>query len=125
MASPSSKRTGGLILRFEPEGVALSEAYPTYNRLFKEKGWHEYCEKLTDYHVEVIGASAQSFDGQKAEFKTLTLQVTEKSIAEATGLFVEGDKWFKLLLLKPFDYNHLLVCEHMDPNWEKGILRVW
>lgn len=73
MASPLGKTTGGLIPRFELEGVALSEAYPTYSRLFKKKGWHEYCEKLTDYHVEVIRASAQSFDGQKAKFKTLTL----------------------------------------------------
>ena len=68
------------------------EAYPTCIKLFKEKGWHEYCEKLTGYHVEVTRAFARSFDGQKAEFKTLTLQVTEESITEAIGLFVEGDK---------------------------------
>ena len=125
MASPSGKRTSGPILKFEPEGVALLESCPTYSRLFNEKGWHEYCERLTGYHVEVTRAFAWSFDGQKVEFKTLTLQVTEESITEATRLYVEGDKWFKRLSLKPFEYNHLLVWEHKDPNWEKGSSSVW
>ena len=71
------------------------EAYPTCIRLFKEKGWYDYCEKLTGYHVEVTRAFARSFDGQKVEFKTLTLQVIEESIVEDTRLSVEGDKWFK------------------------------
>ena len=58
MASPSGKRTGRPILRFEPEGVSLFEAYPTCSRLFKEKGLYDYCEKHTGYHVEVTRAFA-------------------------------------------------------------------
>ena len=93
MASPSGKRTGGPILRLESKGFALLEVYPTWRRLFKEKGWYDYCEKLMGYHVEVTRAFARSFDGQTTKFISLTLQVTEELIAKATGLSVEGDKW--------------------------------
>jgi hypothetical protein len=75
MASPSGKRTGGPILRFELEGFALLEAYPTCNNLFKEKGWYEYCEKITRYHVEVTRAFVRSFDGQNVEFKLLNYRL--------------------------------------------------
>ena len=109
MASPLGKNIGGPILRFEQEGIALLEAYPTCSELFKEKGWYDYCENLTGYHVDVTRAFARSFDGQKAKFKSLTLQVTKDLIVEATGLSTEGDKWFKRLSLKASDYNHLLV----------------
>ena len=51
--------------------------------------------------------------------------MTEDSIVEATGLSMEGDKWFKRVSLKPLDYNHLLVREHKDPDWAKGIPWVW
>ena len=121
MASPFGKKTGNPILRFKQEGISLLEAYPACSELFKEKGWYDYCYRLTCYHLEVTKAFARIFDRQKTKFKSLTLWVKENSIDEATGLSTEGDKWFKRASLKPSDYNHLLVREHKDPNWEKGI----
>lgn len=53
MASPLGKKTSSPILRFVPEGIAFLEAYPTCNRLFKEKGWYDYYENLMGYHVVV------------------------------------------------------------------------
>ena len=73
MASPFGKKTSGPILRLELEGLSLLEEYPSCRELFKEKGWYDYCDKLTIYHVEVTKASARSFDSQKDEFKSLTL----------------------------------------------------
>lgn len=125
IASPSSKKIGNFILRFELEGIALLEAYPACSKLFKENGWYGYCDRLTGYHLEVTKAFSQSFDGHKVEFKSLTLQVTEDSVAEATRLSMEGNKWFKRVSLKPSDYNHLLVRENKDIDWEKGIPCAW
>ena len=73
ISSPFGKKTNDPILRFEPEGITLLEAYSTCSELFKEKGWYDYCEKLTGYYVEVTKAFVHSFDGEKAEFKSLTL----------------------------------------------------
>ena len=121
MAFPSGKKTSGPILRFELEGVALLEAYPACRKLFKAKGWYDYCGMLIGYHLEIIKAFTKSFDGQKSEFKSLTLWVTKDSIDEAMGLSMKGEKWFKREYLKPLDYNHLLVQENKDIDWEKGI----
>lgn len=116
MASSSSKRRGGPIIRFEPAGVSLLDAYPACSDIFKRGGWYEYCCGLLGHHVEVSKAFTRSFDGEKAEFKSLTLIVTEQSIAEATRMPIEGDKWFKRVLLTPSDFNYLLVSHHKNPN---------
>jgi hypothetical protein len=84
MTSPSRKRIGGPIIRFEPEGVSLSESYPKCSQVFKERGWYEYCSNLVGHHPAVTKVFAKSFDGKKVEFKSLTLWVTEEAIAEAT-----------------------------------------
>ena len=95
MASPSSKRRGVPIIRYEPEGASLLDAYPMCNQVLRAGGWYEYCRSLAGHHTKVSKAFSQSFDGEKAEFKSLMLQVMEQSIAEATKFLVEGDKWFK------------------------------
>ena len=125
MASPSSKRRGGPIIRFELEGASLLDDYPTCSQVFRAGGWYEYCRGLAGHHPVVSKAFTKSFDREKVEFKSLTLWVMEQSIAEATGLPIEGDKWFKWILLKPSDFNYLLVREHKDPDWRKCIPRVW
>ena len=101
------------------------DAYPACSDIFKRGGWYEHFCGLSGPHVEVSKAFARSFDGEKAEFKSLTLTVTEQSIAEATGLPTEGDKWFKRVSLTPSDFNYLLVSHHKNPDWHKGIPRVW
>lgn len=63
MAFPSSKNIGGPILRFQPKGLSFLEAYPACSEIFKEKGWYDYCDRLTGYHLEVTEAFAESFDG--------------------------------------------------------------
>ena len=116
MASSSSKRRGGPIIKFELAGVSLLDAYPACSDIFKRGVWYEYCHGLSGHHVEVSKAFARSFDAEKAEFKSLTLIVIDQSIAEATGLPIEGDKWFKRVLLMPSDFNYLLVSHHKNPR---------
>ena len=101
------------------------DAYPACSDIFKRRGWYEYCRGLSGHHVEVSKAFARSFNGEKVEFKSLTLIVIEQSIAEVTGLPIEGDKWFKRVSLMPSDFNYLLVSHHKNLDWHKGIPRVW
>ena len=105
--------------------TSLLDAYPTCSQVFRERGWYEYCYNLVGHHPAVSKAFAKSFDGEKVEFKLLTLWVTEQSIVEATIFAIEGDKWFKRISLKPSDFNYLLVREHKELDWRKGIPRVW
>ena len=56
MASPYGKNIEDPILRFKREGIALLEAYLACSELFKEKGWYDYCNRLTSYHLAVTKA---------------------------------------------------------------------
>lgn len=112
-------------MRSEPEGASLLDAYPSCSEVFKIGGWYDYCRGLAGNHLAVSKAFAKSFDGEKAEFKSLMPRVTEKSIAQATDLSIEGEKWFKRTSLRPSDFNYLLVSDHKNPDWRKGIPRVW
>ena len=113
MASPSKKR-GGPIVRAEPAGATLIDAYPSCRVIFKAGGWYDYCKALSGHHPAVTRTFAKGFDGEKVRFKTMVLRVTEDSIAKATGLPTDGEKWFKRTTLKPSDFNHLLVSDHRD-----------
>ena len=103
-------------MRFEPEGASLLDAYPSCSEVFRAGGWHDYCSSLSGHHLIVSRAFAKRFDREKVEFKAFMLQVTEDSIAEDTGLSIDGEKWFKQTTLKPSDFNYLLVSEHRNPD---------
>ena len=113
------------MIQVEPEVTSLLDAYPACSQVFRARGWYDYCRSLVGHHPAVSKAFAQSFNGGKAKFKSLMLQGTEQSIAEATRLEVEGDKWFKRTSLNLSDFNYLPVREHRNPDWRKGIPRVW
>ena len=103
-----------MIIKSEPEGALLLDSYFACSQVFRAGGLYEYCRSLAGHHPAVSKAFAQSFDGEKYEFKSLTLQVTEQSIAKATGFPVEGDAWFKRTSLNPSDFKYLLVRENRN-----------
>lgn len=94
MASPSKKR-GGPIVRAEPKGATLIDAYPSCKVIFKVGGWYDYCKALSGHHPAVMRMFAKGFDGEKVWFKTMVLRVIEDSIAKATRLPTNGEKLFK------------------------------
>lgn len=112
-------------MRAEPKGATLLNAYPSCMVIFKADRWYDYCRALSGHHPTVTRTFAKGFDGEKVRFKTMVLRVTEDSIAKVTGLPTEDEKWFKRTTLKPFDFNHLLVSDHRDPDWRKGIPCIW
>ena len=124
MVSPS-KNQSGPIVRVELEGAALIDAYPSCRVIFKDDRWYDYCKALLGHHLVVTRTFTKGFDGEKVKFKMMVLRVTEDTIAKATGLPTDGEKWFKRTVLKPSEFNHLLVSDHRDPYWRKGIPRIW
>ena len=94
----------------------MIDAYPSCRVIFKAGGWYDYCKALSRHHPAVTRMFAKGFDGEKVWFKTMVLRVTEYSIAKATGLPMDGEKWFKRTPLKPSNFNHLLVSDHRDPD---------
>ena len=56
----------------------------------------------------------------QVDFDSLSFEVSEASIAEASGLSTEGDQWFKKF---PFevDLNQFLLPRHENLDWSKAI----
>ena len=103
----------------------MIDAYPSCRVIFKVDRWYDYCRALSGHHPVVTRMFAKGFDGEKVRFKTMVLWVTEDSIAKAMVLPMNGKQWFKRTTLKLSDFNHLFVSDHKDPDWRKGIPRVW
>ena len=65
---------------------------------------------------------ARRFTCTKVEFDSISFYISEQSIAEATGLSTEGEKWFKRL---PFqvDLKIFLRPGYENTDWSQGIPR--
>jgi len=113
----------GKLLRAEPEGLKYLEGYPQAKDLLKKAKWLRFIQKFKGYNKEVTKAFAWSFDGQMVEIRDLKLTVTETTVAAATGLPQEGERWFKNKSVDEQAWGIMLRNPGMDTNvFTKGIL---
>ena len=85
----------GQLLRAEPEGPKFLEGYPQVKDTLKKARWLQFIQKFKDYNKEVTKTFARSFNGFEVEIGDHKFSVTEASIAAATELPQEGERWFK------------------------------
>ena len=85
----------GKLLRVKPEGPKYLEGYPQTKELLKKVRWLRFIQKFKGHNKEVTKAFARSFDGQIVEIGDLKFTVTKATVAAATGLPQEGERWFK------------------------------
>jgi hypothetical protein len=74
-------------------------------------GWVKFIQSFEGFNLEVAQDFSQTFDGTRAKIGDLQLQVSEESIAEATGLSREGDRWFKNLKFEGIPWHLLMVSK--------------
>jgi hypothetical protein len=99
------------VVRIEPNG---SQALLTHDDAISDiqaHGWDIFIRKFEGYNLAVAQDFAQSFDGSKAKIGDLQLEVTEDSIARATGLSQEGEKWFKNAKLEGMPWSLFMVSK--------------
>ena len=65
--------------------------------MLRDAGWFVFFEKITGFNMKVSTEFARRFIGTRVEFDSISFEISEQSIAEATGLSTEGEKWFKIL----------------------------
>ena len=63
--------------------------------MFSTHGWIQFFNLFCGYNDEVSFQFATTFDGNRAQIGDITLLVSEQSISNATGLPIEGERWFK------------------------------
>ena len=88
----------GKINRFEPTDISWATKFPKCATLFRTIGCFTFFEKITSFNPKVSHHFAQNFINDIVTFDTLRFEVTEDLIAEAMGVQIEGESWFKRFL---------------------------
>lgn len=101
--------------RHEPKSRQALEAIPEYHmcrKMFKEMGWHHFFAKFLGFNDKVALQFAQSFDCRLDRVGNMEIEVTEETLANATGLPRTGEHWFNKLLLGQEVCNRFLKPKH-------------
>jgi len=90
--------------------------------LLKKAKWLQFIQKFRGYNKEVTKAFARSFNGHAVEIGDLKFTVTEATIAAATSLTQEGERWFKNRSVDDQVWRIMLQNQGMDTSvFTKGI----
>jgi len=68
------------VIRKEPKGPEVMEAYEDTQIIFDRAGWYPLCTKMNGHHYAIARAFAESFNGKWAQVGKLAMQFTEESI---------------------------------------------
>jgi hypothetical protein len=100
----------------------------------KAHGWDVFLRKFEGYNLAVVQAFAHTFDGFRAKVGDVQLEVTKYFIARATGLPLEGEKWFKnakmedvpwilfMVSLKSTCFPKGIPIYFLKPRWHNLVL---
>jgi hypothetical protein len=61
----------------------------------KAHGWDVFLKKFEGYNLQIAKAFPQTFDGFRAKFGDVQLEITEDFISRATRLPLIDERWFK------------------------------
>ena len=84
-------KRSGQVVRLEPKGVEILEAYPQMAQRFKDAGWFEFLTTFQGYDEQVSMEFALNLDGHEVEIGKMLMLVTEQTISKACRLVV-GDR---------------------------------
>ena len=98
----------GKINRFEPTDIGWATKFPECATLFRAAGRFSFFEKIIGFNLEVSHHFSQNFINDTVTFNTLSFKLTEDLIAEATGVPIDGESWFKKIPFS-FDPNDFLL----------------
>ena len=84
----------GPLLRAVLEGPKFMEGYLQVKSILRKARWLQFIQKFRGYNKEVTKTFARSFNGVEVEVGDLKFSITEASIAAATELPQEGERWF-------------------------------
>jgi hypothetical protein len=79
------------VVRLEPEGIDLLEAYRQMVQRFRDVGWFEFLTTFQGYDEQVSMEFAKNFNGYEVEIGNLLMLVIEQAIAKSCRLVVGGE----------------------------------
>ena len=112
----------GHLYRYEPDGACTFEIYGADEfPYFSEAGWLPIIKLFSGNKMKYSSDFVDTFDGKKAKVEGLLFPVTEESIAKATNIAAEGERWFKRKPVQGVNLNFFLKDNCHDPCWSIGV----
>jgi len=78
-----SQKKGGWVLRLEPKGIKLLEAFPDIIKKFKQGECFKFCCTFQGHHEEISMLFSKNFDEFQTQVGNVIIHVT-KNLIEAT-----------------------------------------
>ena len=113
----------GIVNRIEPSTV--DQGNVVVQQILQGSGFYDFLQKFSGENYGVSMAFTQSFDGQQVRVGSLKFKVTEAFISEATGLLMEGERWYKKKTMRIGDFTSFLKPQHSMVDWRCGIPASW
>ena len=95
--------------------------YQACKKKYEQARWASFLEKFKVHHEGISLIFAQAYDVENVHLGDVKLTITEATIAEAKGLPMAGEKYFKRVIVDKKICQKILKPEHEDPDWTKGI----
>ena len=113
-------RKSGKINRFDPTDTSWAMKFPKCAELFRAAGWFGFFETIIGFNAEVSHHFAQNLINGTVTLNTIKLELTEGLVAEAIGILVGGESWFKKNSFI-FNANDFLLLGNETLDWRKGV----
>ena len=113
-------KKSGKINRFDPTDTSWATKFPKCAALFRGAGWFSFFEKIIGFNLEVSHHFSQNLINGTVTFNTLKFELMEDLIAEAIGIPIDGESWFKKIPFS-FDPNDFLLLGNKALDWSKGV----
>ena len=112
-----------MVVIIEPKKLVIGNEKLEGFKILQKASWIPFLHKLYGYNMEVRRQFAESFDGQKAQIKNLTLSISEDFIAQVTRLPQIGEKWFKKQHMDEKARTLYINKSRKTHNWVHGVAR--
>ena len=96
------------VVRVEPCEMKLLDSNPELSAKVEAIGWMPFISKFSDSNPEVTRVFTLSLADYQAEVGEVCFRVDERSVALATGLSLEGERWFKYKRMDIIEWWQLL-----------------
>ena len=88
--------------------------------MFRAAWWFSFFENITGFNTKVSHNFSQNLINGVVPFNTLNFEIKEDLIAEASGIPIDGEPWFKKIPFI-FDPNDFLLLRNEALDWSKGV----
>jgi hypothetical protein len=108
------------VVRIEPNNIHTLLSFDNARDDLKTNGWRVCIEKFKGFNLRVSQEFALTFDDCRAKIGDVQLELNEDFISQATGLPVEGKKWFKNSKVEEVPWS-LLFTSRRITSYNRGM----